>query len=191
MRGRWILSFLCFWLAYKAKELAVMVPFVLACYEIWYGEKRWKPLVPFFLASFSFALQALVLTPSAGDDNAYTFHFTIGALALTSVFYAGRVLLVPYLGFVVPVAARFSGNRRVWFGTAAMVLFLSPVLFLPGRIETAYCYLPFTGLAIALTGAAEMCHPAVILAGFLLFAPLEIHDLRLQRRDKLDRKSVV
>jgi hypothetical protein len=187
IRGRWIVGFLCFWLAYKAKELAVMVPFVLVCYEIWYGEKRWKRLIPFFLASFSFALQALVLTPNTGDDNPYTFRFTLDALVLTSVFYAGRVLLVPYLGFAVPVAARFSGNRRVWFGTAAMLLFLSPVLFLPGRIETAYCYLPFTGLAIALTGAAEMCHPAVIVACLLLFAPLEIHDLRIQRRDKLAR----
>jgi hypothetical protein len=183
VRGRWIVSFLCFWLAYKAKELAVMVPFVLACYELWYGQKRWKPLAPFFLASGWFALQALVLTPNTG--NPYTFHFTLDALAVTSVFYAGRVFLVPYLGFAVPVVARFSGNRRVWFGTAAMVLFLTPVLFLPGRIETAYCYLPFTGLAIALTGAAEMCHPAVIVAGLLLFFPLEIHDLRLQRRDKL------
>jgi hypothetical protein len=185
VRGRWILSFICFWLAYKAKELAVMVPFVLACYEIWYGEKRWKPLAPFFVASGWFALQALVLTPNTGADNPYAFHFTIGALAVTSLFYAGRVFLVPYLGFAVPVGAWFSRNRRVWFGTAAMLLFLAPVLFLPGRIETAYCYLPFTGLAIALTGAAEMCHPAVIVAGLLLLAPLEYRDLRAERRDKL------
>jgi hypothetical protein len=184
-RGRWILSFLCFWLAYKAKELAVMVPFVLACYELWYGQKRWKPLVPFFAVSGWFALQALVLTPNTGSDNPYTFHFTIGALATTSMFYAGRVFLVPYLGFALLIAARFSGNRQVWFGIAAMVLFLTPVLFLPGRIETAYCYLPFTGLAIALSGAAEMCPPAVIVAALLLFVPLELHDMRIERRDKL------
>ena len=187
VRGRWVVSFLCFWLAYKAKELAVMVPFVLACYEIWYGQKRWKPLVPFFAASGWFALQALVLTPNTGNDNPYAFHFTVGALAATSVFYAGRVFLAPYVGLVVPVAAWFSRNRRVWFGTAAMVLFLVPVLFLPGRMETAYCYLPFTGLAIALTGAAEMCHPAVIVAGLVLLLPLELHDLRIQRRDKLTK----
>lgn len=185
VRGRWIVSFLCFWLAYKAKELAVMVPFVLACYEIWYGQKRWKPLVPFFLLSGWLALQALVLTPNSGSDNPYVFHFTVGALAVTSAFYAGRVFLVPYLGFVVPVFAWLSRNRRVRFVTAAMLLFLTPVLFLPGRIETAYCYLPFTGLAIALTGAAEMCHPAVIVAGLLLFLPLDLHELRIERRDKL------
>ena len=185
VRGRWILSFLSFWLAYKAKELAVMLPFVLACYELWYGKKQWKPLIPFFVASAWFALQALVLTPNTGDDNPYTFHFTMEALVLTSVFYAGRIFLVPYLGFAVPVAARFSRNRRIWFGVSAMLLFLGPVLFLPGRIETAYLYLPFTGLAIALTGAAEMCHPAIIVASFLVFAPLDLRDLRIQRRDKL------
>ena len=184
-RGRWVLSFLCFWLAYKAKELAVMLPFVLLCYEMWFGQKQWKRLALFFLVSFSFALQALVLTPNTGADNPYTFHFTLGALALTSVFYAGRIFLVPYLGFAVPLAARFTGNRRIWFGVAALLLFLFPVLFLPGRIETAYCYLPFTGLAIALAGAAEMCHPAVIAVFFLLFLPLDIRDLRLERRDKL------
>jgi hypothetical protein len=187
VRGRWLLSFLCFWLAYKAKELAVMVPFVLACYEVWYGEKRWKPLVPFFLVSGWLALQALVLTPNTGSDNPYAFHFTLEALAVTSAFYATRTFLVPYLGFAIPVLAWLSRNRRVWFGTAAMLLFLTPVLFLPGRIETAYCYLPFTGLAIALTGAAEMCHPAVIVAGLVLFFPLELHDLRIERRDKLSK----
>jgi hypothetical protein len=185
VRGRWIVSFLCFWLAYKAKELAVMLPFVLAAYELWYGAKRWKPLAPFFVVSCWFALQALILSPNTGADNPYAFQFTLGALAVTSAFYAGRMLLVPYLGFAVP-------DRRVVQRQSAYLvrhsrhdLFLVPVLFLPGRIETAYCYLPFTGLAIALSGAAEMCHPAVIVAGLLLFAPLALHDLRLQRRDKL------
>ncbi len=184
--GRWIVSFVSFWLAYKAKELAVMLPFVLACYEIWYGEKRWKPLAPFFLVSGWLALQALVLNPNTGDND-YAFHFTLSALTTTGVFYAGRTFLVPYLGFLVPVGAWLSRNRRVWFGTAAMLLFFTPVLFLPGRIETAYCYLPFTGLAIALTGAAEMCPPAVIVAGLVLLAPLELHDLRIQRREKLSK----
>jgi hypothetical protein len=185
-RGRWVVSFLCYWLAYKAKEPAVMLPLVLACYEIWYGGKRWKPLVPFFVASASFALQALVMAPSAGDTP-YTFHFTVGALAVTSMFYAARVFLVPYLGYLVPVAARFSRDRLVWFGVASGVLFLIPVLFLPGRIETAYCYLPFTGLALALAGAAGICHPAVIVAGLLLFSPLVVRDLRLQRRATLTK----
>ena len=185
VRGRWIVSLICFWLAYKSKEIAVMLPFVLACYERWFGEKRWKILVPFFAISAWFGVQALVISPNTGAGNDYVFHFTLGALAVTSAYYAGRVFLVPYLGFAVPVAAWFSINRKVWFGTAAMILFLTPMLFLPGRIETGYCYLPFTGLAIALAGAAETYHPAVMVAALLLFAPWELHDIRIERRDKL------
>src|SRR5471030_774732 len=56
-RGRWVLSFAAFWLAYKCKELAVMLPAVLACYELWFGKRRWKPLAPFFLAAASFGIQ--------------------------------------------------------------------------------------------------------------------------------------
>jgi|SRR5208283_101066 len=46
-QGRWVLSFAAFWLAYKSKELAVLLPFVLAVYEIWFGKRNWKPLIPF------------------------------------------------------------------------------------------------------------------------------------------------
>jgi hypothetical protein len=187
VRGRWILSFVSFLLAYKSKELAVMLPFVLAAYELWYGQKRWKRLAPFLAISAWFALQALVLAPNGGPGNGYAFDFSVGTLAITSAFYAGRVFLVPYLGFAVPIAAWFSEDRRIRFGTAATILFLTPVLFLPGRIETGYCYLPFTGLAIVLSAAAEMLHPAWIVAGLVLFAPWELHDLRIERRDKLAR----
>jgi hypothetical protein len=184
-RGRWILSFLCFWLAYKAKELAVMLPFVLACYEIWFGSRKWKPLIPFFLASFSFGLQALLL--NSGQDNEYSFRFTADALAQTGVFYAGRVWLVPYLGFALPAAFWFARNHRVRFGLAAMLLFFIPMLFLPGRIDTAYCYLPFAALAVAFAGMAEACPVAVIALFFLLWLPLDLHELRVQRRETLAR----
>lgn len=57
-RRWWIVSFASYWLAYKSKELAVMLPVALACYEIWFGERRWKPLLPFFLASLSLDCRA-------------------------------------------------------------------------------------------------------------------------------------
>ncbi len=48
VRGRVILSLAFFWLALKAKEVAIMLPLVLAGYEWWFGGKRWKRLIPFF-----------------------------------------------------------------------------------------------------------------------------------------------
>ena len=158
--GRWVLSFAAFWLAYKSKEMAVMLPAVLLAFEFWFGKRRWKPLVPFFLVSLSFGVQGMLGNPN--KDNDYTFRFTAAALAKTSVFYAGRIFLIPYLGFVVPAFAFLARNRRTWFGLAAMGLFLFPVLFLPGRMFSAYCYLPFTGLAIAITGLAESASPAAL-----------------------------
>ena len=221
---RWVLSFVSFWLAYKSKELAVMLPVVLGTFEIWFGQRRWKPLVPFFLTSLSFGVQGILGNPN--KDNDYTFRFTAAALAKTSVFYAGRVFLIPYLGFVAPALAFVTRNRpsarRTWFGLAAMGLFLLPVLFLPGRMFSAYCYLPFAGLAIAVTGLAEeggadplvrgrrprrpacadpdagrgrpgpegtptrRSAPPAALALFLaLWLPMDLHELRLRRRDTL------
>src|SRR5438309_1886395 len=116
---------------------------------------------------------------SANKDNDYTFRFTAEAVAETGIFYAGRVFLLPYLGFVVPVFALLARNRRTWFGLTAMALFLLPLLFLPGRIFSAYCYLPFTGLAIALAGMAEAVSPATLALFLALWLPMDIHELRL------------
>ncbi len=152
---RWILSFAAFWLAYKSKELAVMLPAVLLLYEFLLGERQWLRLAPFFAVSASFGIQGLLFNPNRRLNNDYTFHFTLDALAKTSAFYAGQALLLPFAGFLLPVAACFARNRRAWFGLGMTALLLLPILFLPGRIFSAYCYAPFAGLAIAFSGFAE------------------------------------
>jgi hypothetical protein len=184
-RGYWILSFLSFWLAYKAKELAVMLPLVLVCYELWFGSRRWTRLAPFFAASLSFTVQALLLHPEQTGD--YSFHFTRAAIASTAPFYAEKVFLVPYLGFLLPLTAVAARNRRTWFGLAITGLFFFPLLWLPGRIFSAYCYVPFAGLAIAMAGVAETVNPATIAIFFLLWLPLDIHWLNLQRNETLQQ----
>jgi hypothetical protein len=131
----------------------------------------------------------MLLNPNR--DNDYTFRFTPAALAKTSVFYASRVFLVPYLGFAIPAAAFFARNRRTWFGLAMMGLFFLPMLFLPGRIFSAYCYLPFTGLAIAFAGMVEVSHPVWIAVFFLLWLPMDLHELRAQRRETLAKDDEV
>lgn len=181
--GRWIWSFVAFWLAYKSKELAVMLPLALACYELWFGQRRWVRLAPFFLVSFSFGLQGMLSHSNRNND--YTFRFTPAALATTSAFYASRVFLVPWLGLVLPAAAVVWRNRRTWLGLAMMAVFFFPLLFLPGRLFSAYCYLPFTGLALAFAGMADAVRPAAVAAFLLLWAPIEYRELRTQRRATL------
>jgi hypothetical protein len=182
-RGRWILSFFAFWLAYKSKELAVMLPLVLVCYELWFGGRRWLRLAPFLAASMSFVIQALLLHPEQSGD--YAFHFTFDTIATTAPFYAGKVFLTPYLGFLLPLGAVMARNRRTGFGLATMGLFLLPLLWLPGRISSAYCYLPFTGLAIVMAGIAENARPAAIAIFFLLWLPADIYWLNAQRDETL------
>jgi hypothetical protein len=185
MHRRWVLSFLAFWLAYKSKELAVVLPVVLACYEFWFGKRRWKALIPFFAVSLSFGLQSILMSPNR--DNAYTFRFTFAALARTVPFYAGRIFLVPYLGFAMLLLPLIARNRRTWFGLAAMALFWAPMLFLPGRIFSAYCYLPLTGLAIALTGIP----PAAVMTFAILMLPMDLRALRGNSRETLARDQQV
>src|SRR5262245_61812288 len=99
---RWLIaSFVMFWLAYKSKELAVMLPFVLAAYEYWFGKRRWMPLAPFVAASLTFGLQGVFLNPNRNND--YTFHFGPGTIFKTAGFYARDILLVPFAGLALPL----------------------------------------------------------------------------------------
>jgi hypothetical protein len=180
--GRWLLSFAAFWLAYKSKEMAVMLPFVLLCYEFCFGGRRWWRLAPFVAASLWFAGQSLLMSPQPGD---YSFHFTPETLARTAPFYAWNVFLDPYLVVLLPIGLIIARNRRACFGLAMMALFFFPLLWLPGRIFSAYCYLPLAGVAIALAGMSEDARPAALALVLLLWMPHDIHWLKQQRRETL------
>src|SRR6185369_9449750 len=108
---RTVLSFVAFWLAYKSKELAVMLPFVLAAYEFWLGKRRWKPLLPFGAASLSFGIQGLLFNPHRNDD--YAFRLEPRGLRGTITFYASRILILPYAGFTILLLPAVFRDRRV------------------------------------------------------------------------------
>ncbi|HTA45606.1 MAG TPA: hypothetical protein VK789_24330 [Bryobacteraceae bacterium] len=179
---RWVLSFIAFWLAYKSKELAVMLPAVLLAYEYWFGERRYRFLIPFLLVSLSFGIQGIVLNPN--KDNEYTFRFTPDALRHTIPFYSRRFLLFPFSGLAL-LALLFIRDRRVWFGLAAMGLFLVPLVFLPGRLYEAYAYLPLACVAIALGAAASQVNPVWAWAALALWMPFNVRDIIRERRVKL------
>src|SRR5882672_2446933 len=162
-RRRYVLSFCAFWLAYKSKELAVMLPAVLACYELWLAEKKsWKPLIPFFAVSLSFGLQGILLNQNV--DTEYTFRFTPAAFWTSLSFYASSIFLIPYAGFALIPLPLLIRDRRLWFGAAMMVLFFVPLLFLPGRLYSAYCYLPLAGFALMAAAIASLDRLAPVIA---------------------------
>lgn len=179
---RWVLSFIAFWLAYKAKELAVMLPAVLAAYEYWLGERRFIPLIPFLIASLSFGLQGILLNPN--HDNEYTFRFTRAALRTTIPFYARRFLLFRLSGLAL-FGLALVRDRRVWFGLTTMVCFVFVLLFLPGRLYEAYAYLPLTGAAIAVSAAATRVDARWLWLALALWMPMNIRQLHREQRAKL------
>lgn len=176
---RWVLSFVAFWLAYKAKELAVMLPAVLLAYEYWLGSWRFVPLIPFFVTSLSFGLQGMVLNPN--KDNDYTFRFTLAALKATLPFYARRLFSIPFAGLGLLLLA-FLRDRRVWFGLALMALVMFPLLFLPGRLFEAYVYFPLTGATLAMAAAASRVKPVWVCFFIALWLPWNYRQLRHEQR---------
>ncbi|MEO8661374.1 MAG: hypothetical protein ABI693_23080 [Bryobacteraceae bacterium] len=165
-----ILSLLAFWLAYKSKEIAVMLPAVLALYEYWLGSRRWKPLIPFFAISASFGLQALFL--NHGRQGDYALHFSLDAFRTCLHFYADHILLAPWAGFALLPLALLIRNRRLWFGVASAFLFMVPLLFLPGRLFAVYLYVPLFALALGLSALAESVRPVYVALFFALWIPI-------------------
>lgn len=182
IKRRWVLSLLAFWLAYKSKELAVMLPAVLACYELWYGKRQWRPLIPFFLVSVSFGLQGIFRNPN--QDNDYAFRFTLAAVATSAQFYAAELFGIPFAGFALLALPAIRRDRRAWLGVAATVLFFVPLIFLPGRLFNAYWYVPLIGVAMALSSLADARYgrlAAVCLAAWLPWNYLDLRDYRRQK----------
>jgi len=177
--GRWIVSLACFWVAFKSKELAVMFPAVLLCYEILLGSGRWLKLAPFFVISASFGFQALIFSPHKNDI--YTFHFDLGSLGRTFSFYSKKFLFVPYSAVALAALPPLVRDRRLWFGLASACLYLAPLLFLPGRLEIVYWYLPMTGVAIALAALAE-AHARLVLIFLVLWLPWDLINFTRVRR---------
>jgi|HubBroStandDraft_1064217.scaffolds.fasta_scaffold03602_3 hypothetical protein len=182
IKRHWVLSFVAFWLAYKSKELAVMLPAVLACYELWYGKRQWRPLIPFFLVSLSFGLQGIFKNPNR--NNGYAFSFTPAAVAGSAKFYAAELFGIPFAGFALLALPAIRRDRRVWLGVAATALFFVPLVFLPGRLFSAYWYVPSIGVAMALSSLADTRYgllAAVFLAAWLPWNYLDLRDYRRQK----------
>jgi hypothetical protein len=181
--GRWILSLLAFWAAYKSKELAVMFPAVLLSYELLLGQKRWKTLVPFFAISFCFGVQALFIAPQ--KVGIYAFHFDLRSLVETLPFYAKQLLLFPFSGFLLLLLPVIVRDRRVWFGVSAAILYFGPLFFLPGRLVEVYWYLPMTGVAIALGALVARGHTKAVAIFLLLWLPWDLVMFSRLRRKAL------
>ena len=176
IQGNWILGLITFWLAYKSKEIAVMLPLVLLAYHLLEGTKTWKRLIPYFAISLNFGLQGILLNPN--KDNAYTLHFTPGTIWNGLTYYSSALFFLPY---ALLLAAILMKDRRIWLGLLAFFILLFPMLVLPGRQFAAYCYAPLIGLGIASATLALRTPRWVLLSFFLAWFALNYVALRQKR----------
>jgi hypothetical protein len=177
VRGRTVLSVICFWLALKSKEVPILLPLILAAYELWFGERKWKRLIPFVAITALFAGIAVFF--NAHTDNNYTFRFTGAALWECAQYYARELVFIPYAGLAVLAAPLLAPKDvRVRWGVLAFLLLLGPLLFLPGRLFAAYLYLPLVGLAVALSSVTA---PVAVALLFLVWIPWNYREMRPYR----------
>jgi hypothetical protein len=177
---RWLVSLIAFWLAFKSKELAIMLPVVLTAYELWFGGKRWKRLIAFFAVSILFGVQALIVRPGQGE---YQLQVGWGAQTATIGYYASRLLFVPYAGLAVLVLPFAIRRRQVWFGFVTMGALLSILLLLPGRLFAVYWYVPLVGVAIIVAGSAQgRRHAGAVWVLLALWIPWDFVNFREARR---------
>jgi hypothetical protein len=180
----WLIpSLLAFLLAFRAKEVAVMLPVALALYEFLLYKKRWKRLIPFFVIALAFGIQAVLLNQSRNND--YSLRFSPSGIWNCIVFYASKLFLVPYAGFIVLLLPFFGRDRRLRFGVAAFCILLIPMLLLPGRLYSVYLYVPLIGLAIALAAVTVGRMAIVIALFFAVWLPWNYANMRWNRRAEL------
>jgi hypothetical protein len=118
-------------------------------------------------------------------QDLYAFHFTPEALIRTSAYYSSRILLVPYAGAGLLALPFLFRDNRVRWGMASTLLLFLPLLLLPDRMFCAYTYVPLAFVTVALAAIAGSNRPAFTLAFFALWLPLDIQQLRADRRTML------
>jgi len=185
VRGRWLLALIPFWLAYKSKEIAVMLPVALLAYELMLGERKWKHLIPYLVISLNFGLQALLANESIQADSTYALLFTPHMLWNTIAFYSSALLFLPFAGLALVLLPIFVRDRRLYVGLIFMAATLVPMLALPQRMASVYWYVPLAGLAIAFAAVASRTPHWTIALFFILWFPLNYMMLRDKRREIL------
>ncbi len=176
---RYVAAVVCLWAAYKSKELAVMLPLVLAMVEWRWGERRWLRLAPFFGVSLLFGVQALLAREAPGPEYRLTFSFA--ALETTVRFYSSRAFFAPWAGLLTLALPFVFRDRRVLLGVAAFWALLAPVLLLPMRTFPAYLYLPLAFFSLAAAGMAEGRRLGVLAVAAIVWLGANHWAMRRQR----------
>ncbi len=174
-RDHWILGVFAMWLAYRSKEVALMLPLALTAYEFLLAEGRWKRLIPYYLISLNFGVQALL---QKGPETVYSLHFTPAALAATTAFYGQALFTGPALILLALAVPQTLRDRRFWWGLLSGACLLAPMLALPGRLFAVYWYVPMIGMAVAAAALAAQAPRWTLAIGLALWMAINYMQVR-------------
>ncbi len=179
-RRQYVLSFVAFWIALKAKEPALVLPLSLFAIEYWFGGRKWWRPVPFLLAGLSFGIQGIIANRNA--QTTYSLSISPASLVKTISFYSSEIWVIPFAGLLLLAIPYFVRNRAVWLGILIGITTITPVLLIANRISGAYLYLPLAGLAVGIACFAESQPVLSVLAVFLAWSGLNLTQLDKNQR---------
>jgi hypothetical protein len=179
----WWLGLPSFWLAYKAKEVAILFPVVLMLIELLPERRRWWKPLPFLLISLSFGLQALQI--NRGRNSDYSLRFTVEAFLICARFYLRQIVLTKWGWLALLPALWWVRDRRLWLGVSMLLLLLGPMFFLPARLFSVYAYVPFLGLSLGVAAIAERLDRRLLPVLMLAWVLWNYQTLRSKRNEDL------
>jgi len=169
---RWVLSFIALWLAMRTKEIAILLPAVLLCYEFTLGRRNWKRLIPFFIPAAIYGLYGIRFHHQQ-PHSPYTMTSAPAALWRSISFYSSRMFGLPYAGLLLVLALLVTRDRRMRFALGAMVLEIGMYLLMPDRMLNVYLYLAMTSVAILIATLA-MYHRRTVALLVLIWAVWQV-----------------
>lgn len=147
IRGRWVVSFVALWLAMRTKEIAIVLPAVLLCYEFTLGRRNWKRLIPFFIPAAIYGFYGILFNQSQ-PPSPYTMTSAPAALWRSISFYSSKVFGLLYAGFALALALFVTRDPRIRFALAAILFEIGMYLLMPDRMLEVYLYLAMTSVAM-------------------------------------------
>lgn len=159
---RWVLSFIALWLAMRTKEIAILLPAVLLCYEFTLGSRNWKRLIPFFIPAAIYGFYGIRFNQQQ-PHNPYTMTSAPAGLWRSISFYATSMFGLPYAGLLLAFALFVTRDRRLSFALGAIVFEIGMYLLMPDRMLDVYLYLAMTSVAIVIATLAAYHRRTVAL----------------------------
>ena len=182
VRGRWILGFLAFWLAFKSKEIALMLPVVLLAWEWLFGKREWKRLIPYLAISMVVGAQVLWLNKNIDPANPYALHFGPEMLWRSTAFYSSQIFFSAFAGLALLLLPIWIHDRVLYLGLISMAATIAPLLAMNQRLDSAYWYVPMIGIALVIASIAARTPRWAIALLFAIWLSLNFAILREKRR---------